>query len=387
MKNAGKTFKTALISVLLTLVIVALLGIYFLTTFDFPYKNLFKVISIIETSYVDEYDRRAGEENAINAILEALGDRYAVYYDKENLDDILTLIEGHYTGIGAEVFANTEKNLIEIISAYEGSPAANAGITSGDMIKSIDGREYKAADLADAVLYLKGAGIKNPLDTPVNMIMARGEVEYSVTLNRADVNLYRVKSEIVNDICYIRYSGFTQDSYKEFKKLIDGLNESVAGIVVDMRGNLGGDLDSAISMCDIFLDDEMIMYTLDKNGDKKVYSAKSGSCKLPLAILVNDESASATEVFAGAIKANKRGIVVGEKTFGKGVTQSVISLSRFDASEGALKLTTYKNYTPDGKWINEGITPDILVSAHINDVDISKDEAFLEAVKSLKEDK
>ena len=386
MKNAGKTIKTVLITFILTLLIVALLGFYLFTTLDFPYRNLLNIISIIETSYVDEYDRKASEEKAINAVLEGLGDRYAAYYDKENLNDIVTLIEGHYTGIGAEVFANNEKNRIEIISAYEDSPAANAGIISGDMIKSIDGKEYKAADLADAVLYLKGAGVKDPLNTPVDMTMIRGESEYSITLNRAEVNLYKVKSEIIDDICYIRYSGFTEDSYKDFKKTIDDIDESVKGIVVDMRGNLGGEFNSALAMCDIFLDDEMIMYTLDKNGDKEVYSAKKGSCKLPLAILVNAESASATEVFAGAIKANKRGIIVGEKTFGKGVSQSVIYLDKFEASEGALKLTTYKNYTPDGIWINEGIAPDILVSVPINE-DISKDEAFLAAVKSLKEDK
>jgi len=385
-KNAGKTLKTVLITFIMTLLIVALLGFYLFTTLDFPYRNLFNIISIIETAYVDDYDREAAEENAINAVLEGLGDKYSVYYDKENLDDIVTLIEGHYIGIGAEVFANNEKDRIEIISAYEGSPAANAGIISGDMIKSIDGKEYKAADLADAVLYLKGAGVENPLDTPVEMIMIRGESEYKTTLSRADVNLYRIKTEIVDDICYIRYSGFTQDSYSEFKKTIENLDESVKGIVVDMRGNLGGDLDSAIGMCDIFLDGDMIMYTLDKDGDKEVYNSKKGSCKLPLAVLVDGESASATEVFAGAIKANKRGVVIGEKTFGKGVTQSVIYVNRFDASQGALKLTTYKNYTPDGKCINEGITPDILVSAPIND-DISKDEAFLAAVKSLKEDK
>ncbi len=386
MKNAGKTIKTVLITFIMTLLIAALLGFYLFTTLDFPYRNLLNVISIIETAYVDEYDRKAAEENAINAVLEGLGDRYAVYYDKENLDDIVTLIEGHYIGIGAEVFANNEKNRIEIISAYEDSPAAKAGIIGGDMIKSIDGKEYEAADLADAVLYLKGAGVKNPLGTPVEMVMMRGEGEYKITLNRADVNLYRIKSEIVDDICYIRYSGFTEDSYREFKKTIDSIDKSVKGIVVDMRGNLGGDLDSALGMCDIFLDDEMIMYTLDKDGDKKVYNAKEGSCKLPLAVLVNGESASATEVFAGAIKDNKRGAVIGEKTFGKGVTQSVIYVNRFNVSQGALKLTTFKNYTPDGKWINEGITPDILVSSPIND-DISKDEAFLAAVKSLKEDK
>ena len=386
MKNSGKTIKTVLITFILTLLIVALLGFYLFTTLDFPYRNLLNIISIIETSYVDEYDRKTSEEKAINALLEGLGDRYAVYYDKENLDDIVTLIEGHYIGIGTEVFANNEKNRIEIISAYEDSPAANAGIKSGDMIKSIDGKDYKAEDLADAVLYLKGAGIENPFDTPVDMTMIRGESEYSITLKRAEVNLYKVKSEIIDDICYIRYSGFTEDSYREFKNIVDTMDETVKGIVLDMRGNLGGDLESAIGMCDIFLDDELIMYTLDKNGDKEVYSAKKGSCKLPLAVLVDGDSASATEVFAGAIKANKRGVIVGERTFGKGVTQSVISLNRFDASQGALKLTTYKNYTPDGKWINEGITPDILVSAPIND-DILKDKAFLEAVKKLKKDK
>ena len=387
MKDWRKTIKTVLITFVVTVLLIAMSASIVLLKVDFPYKNFLKVISIIESSYVDEYDREAAEENAINAVIEALGDKYAVYYNEENIQDTISLIEGRYIGIGTEVFANMQKNRVEVISAYEDSPAFKAGIKSGDLIKSVDGKEYFAADMADMVIYLKGAGVKNPLEKTLSITIIREEKEITVNLKREEVNIYKVKSEVIDDICYIRYTGFTKTSFNEFKNIIDNIASSVKGIVVDIRDNPGGELNSVIDMCDIFLDDKMVMYSLDKDGDKTEFRAKEGSNKLPLAVIVNSGSASASEVFAGAIKANKRGVIVGERTFGKGVTQSVRYLNPFEVSEGALKLTSYKNYTPDGKWINEGISPDIVVSAPINDSDISKDEAFLAAIKSLKEDK
>ncbi len=383
-----KTIKTVLITFTSTVVFIAVLAFILLSSIDFPYKKFFRVLSLIESSYVGEYDHKSSEEGAINALLDSIGDDYAEYYNEENLEELMTLIDGHYYGIGAEVFANTEKKRIEIIAAIDGSPADKAGIESGDLIKTIDGKEYADSDLNDAVLYLKGVGVKNPLEKDVEIILIRGEDELTVTLKREDVNMYKVNSQIIDDICYIKYSGFTETSYEEFSDLVGSLDKSVKGIVLDLRNNPGGELTSAINMCDIFLDDEVVMYTADKDGKKHYYKAKDGSTDIPLAVIVNGASASASEVFAGAIQANKRGTIVGEKTFGKGVTQTVISLNPLSPSEGAIKLTTHKNYTPDGKWINEGITPDIKVSAPRADSEnIAEDQAFIEAVKSLKKDK
>ncbi len=381
-----KTIKTVLITIASTVVFIVALAFVLIIKIDFPYKKFYKVASIIDASYVGEYDRKKVEEAAINALLGSIDDDYAAYYNEDEIDELMTLIDGYYVGVGAEVFANTEKKRIEIASAIAGSPAEKAGIKSGDLIKEIDGKEYKDSEINDAIKYLKGIGIENPLEKDVKITLIRGEEEYSVTLKREDINMHKVTSQIIEDICYVNYSGFTESSYKEFNEIVKNLDKSVKGLVIDLRGNPGGELNSAINMCDIFLEDEVVMYTLDKEGEKHIYKAKKGSVDIPLAVIVNGNTASASEVFAGAIKAHKRGVVVGEKTFGKGVTQSVISLNPLTPADGAVKLTTYKNYTPDGKWINDGITPDIEVSAPTVTGDIKEDQAFLEAVKSLKKD-
>lgn len=387
MNNRGRTWYTILITFVLTLALVAVSVFVFFLKCDLPFQKLLKVISIIDSSYIEDFDRDKCEENAINAVLETIGDKYAVYYDEENAEKTMQMIEGYYVGIGIEISANTEKGFIEVISAYEDSPADKAGILGGDFIKSIDEKEYTASSMADAVSYMKGLGINEPLKKPITMTLLRGEEELTVTLRREEINMYKVKSEIIDDICYIRYSGFTSGSLKEFSAIVDNLDKRIKGIVVDIRNNPGGEFNSAIDMCDLFLDDEMILYTVDKSGKKTVYNAKKGSCKLPLAIIVNSSSASAAEIFAGSMKANGRAVIVGEKTYGKGVSQTVRYLNPLDKTDGALKLTTCKNYTPDGKWINEAILPDIFAEAPRVEGDIGQDAAFIAAVKSLKEDK
>ena len=382
-----KTIKTVLITFASTVLLIVVLAFILISSIDFPYKDFYRVASIIESSYVGEYDPKKAEEAAINGLISSIGDDYAAYYNEDDLDELMTLIDGYYIGVGAEVFANTEKKRIEITAAIPGSPAEKAGIMGGDLIKEIDGKEYTDSELDNAVKYLKGIGIENPLEKEVKMTLMRGEEEYTVTLKRENINMYKVTSQIIDDICYVKYSGFTETSHQEFNKIVENLDESVKGIVIDIRDNPGGELNSAINMCDIFLEEEVVMYTLNKDGKKHVYKAKKGSVDIPLAVIVNGNSASASEVFAGAIKAHKRGVIVGEKTFGKGVTQTVIALNPISPSNGAVKLTTYKNYTPDGKWINDGITPDINAPAPTVTGDISEDQAFIEAVKSLKKDK
>ena len=387
LNKKGNIIGIVLVTFISTVILIAVSALVFLIKVDFPYKNLLSVISTIESSYVDEYDRNLSEESAINAVLESIDDKYALYYNKDNFDEVMNLVDGKYIGIGAEVFANTQKDRVEIISAFEDSPAYKAGLKSGDLIKNVDGKEYTAAELTELVLYLKGVKEENPFEKTLSIVIIRENKEFTVELKREEVNQYKVKSQLVDDICYIRYTGFTETSYNDFKDIMENMDSSVEGIVIDIRDNPGGDFDSVIAMCDLFLDDETIMYTVDKDGEKKYFTAEDGSYELPLAVIVNGSSASAAEVFAGSIKANKRGVIVGEKTYGKGVTQTVFALGNPLDPEGALKLTTYKNYTPDGNWINEGITPDVEVPTSKIADDIKKDQAFIAAVKSLKKDK
>lgn len=387
MKSRKKTLLTVLITFLLTLFLVTASAFIIFSRYDIPFEKLLKVVRVIKTSYVGEYDIEKCEENAINAVLQAIDDKYAVYYDEENAKKTMQMIEGYYIGIGVEVFANTQKGYMEVISAYEDSPADRAGVKSGDLIKMIDGREYTASHMADAVNYMKGIDVDGALEKSMSITLLRDNEEITLDLKRERIDMYKVDSRIIDNICYIRYSGFTEASQKTFRDIIKGLDSKIQGIVVDVRNNPGGEFTSAIEMCDLFLDDEMIIYTVDKEGEKTPYIGKKGSIKFPLAVLVNSQTASAAEIFAGSMQSNKRAVIIGEKTYGKGVSQTVQYLNPLDRSEGALKLTTCKNYTPSGRWINESIIPDIEIKTEGIEDDIPCDAAFIAAVNSLKEDK
>ncbi len=385
--------KKRIIIIFVTAIIAAIAGaaLSLVYTYNYfknlpiPLENIIRTEKLIENSYVGKIDSEDAESSMINALVESLDDKYAVYYNEQNAKDTFELLEGDYVGIGIEVFANRAKDKIEVLSAYKGTPAYNAGIKSGDCIVSIDSKTYSADNLADAVLYMKGTKEKDPLSTEMEIVVERDGTPITFKIKRAKITLYKVDSEIIDGVCYIRYSGFTENSVKETKKIIDTLDSVVKGIVVDIRDNPGGDFDCAIEMCDIFLDDETIMYTEDKYGNKKIYRATDGKCDFPMAIIVNSQSASASEIFAGSLQANKRAVIVGEKTYGKGVTQTVRYINPRDKGAGAVKFTTLKNYTPDGKWINDAIVPDIEISAKINQ-DIRNDAAFLAAVNSIKKE-
>lgn len=388
MKNFSKTLSVILATVVVTVILIFAALVFFLSKNDIPFLKLIKIANIIESSYVGDFDVEKSEEAAINAVLDSIDDKYAVYYDEENAKETFQILDGSYIGIGIEIFANTQKNRIEVISAYEESPADKAGIQKGDLIVSIDGNEYTAANMADAVLYMKGAGIKNPLEETVEITLQRGDSFVKTRLKRAKIDMYKVTNEVIDDICYIRYSGFTKNSEKELEKIINSLDkEKIKGIIIDIRNNPGGDFGSSINMCDLFLDEGTIMYTVDKNGEKTVYSAKEGSCDIPLAVIVNGSSASASEIFAGAMQDTKRAVIVGEKTYGKGVTQTIRYINPIDESEGAIKLTTCKNYTPGGKWINESIVPDIEIKTDKIEGSIKEDAAFIAAKEYLEKGK
>lgn len=343
------------------------------------FERLHRVEQIIESSYIDAFDVKKAEDVAIKAVVDSLGDKYAVYYNKDEAEKIFDYIEGYYVGVGLEIFADTQKNAIEVVSAYEDTPAFRAGIKKGDVIVKVDGKKYGSQDVGEMSNYLRGAGVKNHENTKVTLCILREDKEIEVELKREKIELYRVEHSIDdNGICYIKYNGFTKENSEKVADIINNLDEQeVKGIIFDVRNNPGGELDSAISLCDLFIEDKMIMYTLNNEGEKKVYNSKKGACDLPLAVLVNGSTASAAEIFAGSMQANDRAVIVGEKTFGKGVTQSVRYINLLDLFDGALKLTTHKNYTPDGRWINESIIPDAEVK------DDSENTAYKEAVNIL----
>ena len=387
-KFSKNTVITVIITCICTLAAVNILSYFGIYVNDSNFPKLTRIMEIIEEEYVGTYTKDECENAAINAVLGSIGDKYAVYYNEENAKETMQNIDGFYTGIGVEVFANTQENIIEVLSVYEDSPADKAGMLQGDRIVSVDQKIYTADKLADAVLHIKGIGVPNATQTPVVIEIERNNEKKKLTVKRAKVGLYEVKSEIVDNICYIRYTGFSPESYKKFKEIVDLLDFSkITGLVVDVRSNPGGEFNSALKMCDMFLDEETIIYTLDKDGNKTVYKGTQGKIEVPLAVIVSKNSASASEIFAGSLQANKRAVVIGEDTYGKGETQTVMYLNGKDAAMGALKLTTYRNYTPDGKWINEKIKPDVYAEAGRVNGDIREDAAFKVAFEYLNKEK
>jgi len=263
-KDSKKIVLSIIITFVVTLLLCALAVFWFLSKCSYPLERLSKIMSIIDESYIGEYSLQECEEGAINGLLYALGDDYAVYYNEENAKETMQEIEGYYIGIGVGIFPNTEKGYLEVISTREDSPAELAGIKSGDFLKEIDGKTYSASQMADAVLYMKGTNIENPLDKVVKITLLRGEEEITVELKREKLELFIVTHKMIDNICYIRYSGFSEKSFDEFKKIVENLDSNTEGIVVDIRNNPGGEFGSSINMCDLFLDENLIMYTTDK---------------------------------------------------------------------------------------------------------------------------
>lgn len=384
MKQSLKIFLTAIITFLLSAVVFTF-GFFYVIN-KAPLGKVWKVNKMIENLYVGEYDKEKAELAAVKALVESTGDKYGVYYDGDEAQAMMELVEGYYVGIGTEIFANNEKNMIEVVAAYEDSPAYKAGIESGDLIVSIDGIKYSAAQMAEATVYMRGSEDK-PLNQEIVLVVLRGEEQLTMKMKREKISLYKVKGKMTDDgVFYIRYSGFTENSEKELQKIVkEAEKKNAKALVIDVRDNPGGDFDSAIKMCDLFLDSGMIMYTEDKEGNKTEYMATKGASKLPLAVLVNEASASSAEIFAASMQARERAVIVGEKTFGKGVSQSLSYLNPFDEDEGMVKITSCKNFAPNGRWINEAVVPDIIVETKADFINPEKDDAFIKAVEKLRE--
>ena len=376
-------------AIIITFLVTHFLTVALYTYIGFPSgkvcsDRIHQVENIIENSYIGEFDSQKAEEDAIKVMLSSTKDKYAAFYDEEASKELLQVIDGYYCGIGVEVAVNHDEDVLEIVSVYNDSPAEKAGIKNGDKIISIDSIKYDGTMLAKMSSYLKCSEEELKENPDVTICIKRDNEIKNIIVKREKIDYYKVTSFINDKILYIRYSGFSQNSYEKFESLIKNTDESqIAGIIIDLRDNPGGEFISSVNMCDLFLDDGLIMYTLDKKENKKEYFADKYSFNAPMAVLVNESTASAAEIFAGSMQGRKRAAIIGKKTFGKGVSQSLIELNA--PEKGAIKITTKKNYTPDGKWLNEGVTPDVLVDDKANFTNIEEDSAYLSALKMLKQ--
>ena len=317
-----------------------------------------EVLEKIRKEYVDEVDQSELIDNAINGALQSL-DPYSAYMDSELFESMETDTKGEFGGLGIEV--GMEAGVVKVVAPINGTPAARAGLKAGDYIVKINGEQVQGKSLMEAVKLMRG-----PVGSTIDLTIRRKGIKkaFSKTVKREIIEIKSVESKILKkNIGYLKLNAFNSNSSKQLVKEIDKFekkNEPV-GYILDLRNNPGGLLTQAINVTDFFLDDGEILSTKGRKviENRRFFAKKGDKVKgKPLIVLINQGSASASEIVAGALQDHKRAIVLGENTYGKGSVQSVIPLS----DGGGIRLTVSKYYLPSGKSISEvGVAPDIMV--------------------------
>ena len=352
----------------------------FVMTYDIAKNDLYEkidlfgeVIENIKKDYVDDVDQAEMMDSAINGILQSL-DPYSAYMSPELFKEMQTDTSGKFGGLGIEI--GMESGVVKVISPIDGTPAANAGIKAGDYIVKIGKDQVQGKSLMEAVKLMRG-----PVGTSINLTIRRKNVkkplEFKIT--RKIIEVQSVSSKIISkekNIGYVRLKSFNENSDSQFLKSIKKFekNSGIKGYVIDLRNNPGGLLTQAINITDFFLDDGEIVSTKGRKiSETRKFFAREGDeiNGKPLIVLINNGSASASEIFAGALKDHKRAIIIGENSFGKGSVQSIIPLT----NGGGIRLTISKYYLPSGKSISDvGVTPDILVEEIGDNFKINSDK-------------
>ena len=319
-----------------------------------------EVLENIKKEYVDDVDQAEVMDSAINGVLQSL-DPYSAYMSPELFKEMQTDTRGEFGGLGIEI--GMEAGVVKVISPIDDTPAEKAGIKAGDYIVKIGKDQVQGKSLMEAVKLMRG-----PVGTTIDLTIRRKNVkkplEFKIT--RKIIEVQSVSSEIISkrkNIGYIRLKSFNENSDKQFLKSLKKFekNSNIKGYVIDLRNNPGGLLTQAINITDFFLDDGEIVSTKGRKiSETRKFFARRGDevNGKPVIVMINNGSASASEIFAGALKDHKRAIILGENSYGKGSVQSIIPLS----NGGGMRLTISKYYLPSGKSISEvGVTPDIVI--------------------------
>jgi len=358
MKN-GKYFKFFLISI--TLILLNTHNNSYSQNIDKFYEkiDLFsEVLEKIENEYVDEIDKSDAMDSAINGLLQSL-DPYSAYMTPESFEETRTDTSGEFGGLGIEV--TMESGVVKVITPIDDTPASKAGIKAGDYIVKINGEQVRGKTLMEAVDLMRG-----PVGSSIEITVRRKNLSKAKNFNivRKVIEVKSVAAKTINEeVGYLRLRAFNQNSSDQLKKEISKIekNKKLVGYILDLRNNPGGLLSQAIKISDFFLNDGEIVSTKGrKKRENRKFFAKRGDQinGKPLIVLINYGSASASEIVAGALQDQKRAVLLGETTFGKGSVQSIIPLK----NNGAIRLTVSKYYLPSGKSISDiGVVPDIKV--------------------------
>jgi carboxyl-terminal processing protease len=330
-------------------------------------KNLIEdVIVRVKKDYVEEKTDSQLSEAAANGILSSL-DPHSSYLNEESLREMNVQTKGEFGGLGIEI--TLENSVVKVVSTIEETPAFKADVRSGDYIIKVDGKSVIGNSIEEVVKKLRG---KPGTNVKITILRKNEKQAIEKTINRQIIKVRAVRSARFKDVAYVKINTFSEQAYtgldSELKKLKSQIGDNFRGLVLDLRNNPGGLLDQAVKISDAFLDQNKLIVSIKGRNDQKKEFYDSDNQELlaglPLIILINDGSASASEIVAGALQDNKRAIIMGTKSFGKGSVQTVIPLEN---NNGALRLTTSLYYTPSGKSIQaSGIEPDIeLKSAKI----------------------
>lgn len=309
---------------------------------------------VIDQYYYKDITDEEKMEGIYKGLMSSTNDKYTDYYSPKEFKDLMVTMEGDYGGIGATLSQDKVTKEVSVVEVYEGSPAARAGLERGDIVISVDGHLGTDESLDDFVQRIRGEE-----GTSIEMVYKRGDQEHTIEITREEVIVPSVSHRMLDDkIGYIRISSFVNGTQKDFEDaLADLQSQGMQGIVFDMRDNGGGMVDSVVAILDDILPAGTVVYTMDKSGKREDYTSDDAKkIEIPVTVLVNENTASAAEIFTGAIRDFNYGTIIGTNTFGKGIVQSTVPLS--DGS--AVKITVATYYTPSGECIHEkGIKPDI----------------------------
>lgn len=344
-----------------------------------------EIDALINQYYLDEIDKEKVEDYLYKGMVAGLGDPYAAYYTPDELQTVMESNSGEYCGIGVQLTQNMTTGIMTITQVFEGSPAEEAGVRAGDILYKVEGEEVTGKDLTETVGKVKGEE-----NTKVHLTFIReGEKEdVEVDVERRIIEVKTVSGEMLeNHIGYISISAFEEATTGQFAEALTELkSRGMEGLIIDLRNNGGGLVSSVCSILDELLPEGLIVYTEDKYGNREEEKSDAEHFfDKPMVVLVNGYSASASEIFAGAVKDYGMGTLVGTTTFGKGIVQKIYPLE----GGGALKLTVSKYYTPKGNNIHGiGIEPDVTVELPEGvylgtELSVEKDTQLLKAVELL----
>lgn len=347
--------------------------------------TLQKYKEIIDKYYLGDVDEEKLKEGAIKGYIEGLGDPYTEYISADEMEDYLSDTMGNFVGIGIYMVKNTEKGKIQVLAPIKGSPAEKAGIQAGDLILTVDGVDYSADEMTIASNKIKGEE-----GTTVTIEVLRGTETKKYELKREKVKVNQVEGKVLsNNIGYINFTSFDETTADDFKAKFEELNkQGIKSLIIDLRNNGGGIVDQALQIADYVADkDSVLLYEVDKNNKETVKKAKTDPIiNMPIIILTNENTASASEILAGALKDLGKAKTVGTTTYGKGVIQQILKLS--DGS--GLKVTIEEYQTPNRNKIHKiGIAPDEEVKlpdsvTNVLNVTESEDTQLQKAIEMLK---